>query len=511
MNDRPDQTTFAHALWRNCIDRPEDPALVLGDVVLTYGHLGRRVNDVAAALTELGVSPGSRIAIVSPNTPAMALLMTAAAAVGVTVAPLNWRQADAVTHQLLVSLDPAAVFVHPAYSSAVGDETRARVPVVVLDEGDRWSPFAPSGPAVFDPTQVRPETALAIMPTSGSTGLPKGVTLSQSAMVARSQVLRSELGIDDGDAFIGWAPLFHISSSDYLFATLALGGSFVLHESFNAIRVADELVNRRIGWLFLIPGLILEVLDALGDRDVAGVKRVGAMADLVPVDQLREVERRLGARYLNSFGSTEAGLVPGAGPVRWNSDGEPVLAKRPNPFGQYRVVVDDREAEVGEPGELWLRGATLFSGYWVEGAMNAEVFKDGWFPSGDIVRRDERGDLTYVERRGRMFKCGGENVYPATVERALLGLGGVEEAAVVPVPHPRLGLVPVAFVATFGGEAGVDVATAVTPAVARFEMPREIHVLDVEDFPRNVTGKVERDRLREGHDACSEICWKSNG
>lgn len=505
MSDADGQMTFAHALWRNVRERPEAVALADRNVGLTYADVGSRSVELVAELACLGVRRGDRIGIVAPNRLDVVLVMVAAAMAGVTVAPANWRLPAAAVGEYLDRVAPKAVFCSGAHRAAA--EAVADAVVVDLDGDPRWGARPGAGRNELTPHLVSGSDPITIMSTSGSTGRPKGVVISQAAMVSRALVLQTELGIDASDAFIGWAPLFHISSTDYLYAHLILGGTFVVHRGFDPQAVAQELLERDIGWLFLIPGLIPELLEALGDRRPRRVKCVGAMADLVAPSQLRQVEERLGAPYLNTFGSTEAGLVPGAGPVAWDG-ARPRLDKRVTMFCQHRIVDDkNQDAAPGVPGELWLRGPTLFSGYWEDGRLSRAAFRDGWFLTGDLVRATATHSLEFVERQGRMFKCGGENVYPATIERTFLAHPAVIEAAVVPLPHPRLQQVPAAYVALDEEIDTVALLEECASGLAAFERPHALHVLGLDEFPRNVTGKVERARLADVHVDCNPKCW----
>ncbi|SEG49575.1 fatty-acyl-CoA synthase [Thermomonospora echinospora] len=506
MSDANGQMTFAHAFWRNVRERPEAVALADRNVELTYADVGSRAAEVIAELERLGVRRGDRIGIAAPNRLDVVLVMVAAAAAGVTVAPANWRLPAAAAAEYLGGVAPSAVFCSHAHRAVAEGVPGAAV--IDLDEDPRWRARPGTGRHGLDPHRVSGSDPMTIMSTSGSTGRPKGVVISQAAMVARALVLHAELGVDALDSFVGWAPLFHISSTDYLYASLILGGTFVVHQGFDPQAVTRELLDRDVGWLFLIPGLIPELLAALGERRPRRVKYVGAMADLVAPNQLRDAEERLGAPYLNTFGSTEAGLVPGAGPVAWDG-GRPRLDKRVTMFCQHRIVNDQGEdVEPGVPGELWLRGPTLFSGYWEDGRLSRAAFRGGWFPTGDLVRATATNAIEFVERRGRMFKCGGENVYPATIERTFLAHPAVGEAAVVPVPHPRFQQVPAAYVAL---AEEIDTATLLeecATGLAAFERPFAVHVLGPEQFPRGVTGKVVRDRLAEEHPRCGPECWR---
>jgi fatty-acyl-CoA synthase len=357
--------------------------------------------------------------------------------------------------------------------------------------------------------QVRGEDIATIMSTSGSTGTPKGVAISHRALVARALLIHRELGIDENDAFLGWAPTFHISSTDYLFATCTIGGTFVTLPGFDATAIADELASRRVGWLMLMPGLIDDVLTALGERSVVGLRCVGAMADLVPPDQLRSLTSRLSTRYVNSFGSTEAGLAPGASLVELDDGSQaPDLGKRPTRHCQYRVVDPaGHDVPLDGVGELLLRGPTIFSGYWSEAGLSRADFENGWFRTGDLVRHRQGPLLDFVDRATYMVKTGGENVYPAVVEREFQRHPDVVSVATVPTPHPRLHTVLSAYVSLRAGAGPLpEVVAACIENLASYERPYQVHRVEDGAFVRGVTGKIDRAALARIEHHCGADC-----
>ena len=228
-----------------------------------------------------------------------------------------------------------------------------------------------------------------------------------------------------------------------------------------------------------------------------GIRLCGAMADLVPPQTIAAVTELLQAPYLNSFGSTETGLPPatrtlipiGVAPTR--------LSKQQNAFCEIKLVDPaDNEVPAGMPGELAVRGPTLFSGYWQAGETNAHDFRGGWFHMGDVFRRNEDGTLDFVDRAKYMIKSGGENVYPAEIERVLLSDSRVSEAAVVRAPDAKWGEAPVAFVACRDGSVtDVELAELCRRDLARYKRPREFRFLGFGDFPRSTSGKVQRHEL----------------
>jgi fatty-acyl-CoA synthase len=227
------------------------------------------------------------------------------------------------------------------------------------------------------------------------------------------------------------------------------------------------------------------------------VKVCGVMADLVPPADIARVTRLLGAPYANTFGATETGCPPcssslipvGVAPER--------LSKEQSPFCEVRLVdEEDREVPDGQPGELCMRGPTLFSGYWAAPEATAADFRGGWFHMGDVFVRNPDGTLDFVDRRKYLIKSGGENIYPAEIERVLLRDPRVAEAAVVRRADPTWGEVPVAFVASSDPSLTADELVAACRAeLAGFKKPRAIHFIALEDFPRSASGKVLRHEL----------------
>jgi fatty-acyl-CoA synthase len=230
---------------------------------------------------------------------------------------------------------------------------------------------------------------------------------------------------------------------------------------------------------------------------VKGVKVVGCMADLVPPELIARITRRLGAPFLNSFGSTETGLPPATGHLIPVGDVPHDLAKRLSSLCEFRLVdAEGRDVPDGETGEGVVRGPTLFSGYWNAPEANARDFRGGWFHMGDLFRRTASGGYEFVGRSKYLIKSGGENVYPAEIERVLLADPRIADAAVVRKRDAKWGEIPVAFVAP--AEAGLtehDVEVLCRARLAGYKRPREVHFVAFADLPRSATGKIVREEL----------------
>jgi fatty-acyl-CoA synthase len=318
-------------------------------------------------------------------------------------------------------------------------------------------------------------------------------------MVARSMAFTSELGIRPLDAFVAWAPLFHMASTDHALATLMRGGTVIVVDGFQIEPMLSAIERYAIGWLVLIPGMIDAFVAGLRSHrtTVKGIVCCGAMADLVPPHVLSEVTTLLGAPYLNSFGSTETGLPPASRALIPVGETPTRLSKQQSALCEVKLVdPDDNEVAPGTPGELAIRGPTLFSGYWQADETNARDFRGGWFHMGDVFRRNADGTLDFVDRAKYMIKTGGENVYPAEIERVLMSDPRITEAAVVRAADVKWGEVPVAFVARRdSGVSERDLLEMCRRDLAGYKCPKEIRFIEFADFPRSTSGKVQRHEL----------------
>jgi fatty-acyl-CoA synthase len=286
---------------------------------------------------------------------------------------------------------------------------------------------------------------------------------------------------------------------DNSLGALMSGGKVIVVPGFDPTRLADLVAAEPLGWLLLMPGMVGRLAAELRARRVVprGVKVCGVMADLVAPAEIAEITRLLGAPYANTFGATETGCPPCSSSLLPIGEVPLRLSKRQSPFCEVRLVdADDREVPDGAPGELAMRGPTLFSGYFREPEVNRRDFRGGWFHMGDVFVRNPDGTLDFVDRVKYLIKSGGENVYPAEIERVLLREPRVAEACVVRARDPRWGEAPVAFVAARDPGLGEAELRALCRAeLAGYKQPREFRFIPLEAFPRSASGKIQRHEL----------------
>lgn len=473
--------------------RPNARAIVDDRGTWTYAAVADRVARLAAALRAQGVTVGDRVAILSRNRGEYLEGLLACAWLGAIAAHQNWRLSPSELQFCLDLVGPRVVLASPDLADRLAGRPE---PTIVF--GPAYE-AAIAGADPVPPTPVDPEAGVILLYTSGTTGLPKGAVISHRAQIARNLVVRAEYGIAPTDAYAAWSPFYHMGGAEYSLGTLISGGTVFVLDGFDADRLVDLVAREPIGWLLLMPGMVGRFADRLEAAGgvVRGVKVCGVMPDLVPPADLARVTRLLGAPYANTFGATEtgnppcsAGLLPiGVAPTR--------MSKVPSVFCELRLVDEhDHDVPPGTPGELVIRGPTLFSGYWAADEVNAHEFRGGWFHMGDVFVQNPDGTLDFVDRRKYLIKSGGENIYPAEIERVLLADPRVSEAAVIRRPDPTWGEVPVAFVArrdpSVTAEALIDACKA---ALAGYKKPKAVWFLAYEDFPRNASGKVLRHEL----------------
>ena len=472
-----------------------------GDRALSYGQLGARVARLGAVLQAAGIGRGARVAVLSENRLEYLELLLAAARVGAMVACQSWRQTDRELGHCLALAEPHVTFVSPRHAARL-DAAGVRPPLAPIVFGEVYEALLANAPAGAPaPPPPEPDDGLLILYTSGTTGLPKGAVISHRAEIVRNLVVRAEFGVTADDAFPAWSPLYHMGAADQSLGALMSGGKVVVVDGFDRERLAAVVATEELGWLILMPGMVGGFADVLEQRGVRarGVKLCGVMADLVPPAEIARITRLLGAPYANTFGATETGCPPcssnripiGVAPTR--------LSKEQSPFCEVRLCdADGRDVPPGTPGELCIRGPTLFSGYFRADDVNAHDFRDGWFHMGDVFVRNADGTLDFVDRVKYLIKSGGENIYPAEIERVILQDPRVADAAVVRRADARWGEVPVAFVARRDPALTADdLQRLCRRELAGYKQPKEIRFIDERDIPRSTSGKIQRHELEK--------------
>ncbi|MFG3442376.1 AMP-binding protein [Nonomuraea sp. NPDC047897] len=468
--------TLSDVLAEHARSRPRRTAVVDGDIRLTYPQLDARVSRLAGALAARGVTPGERVLWLGQNSHAVLELLLACSRLGAVFCPANWRQSADELRFVVEDLTPRVVVWEPSEATAATREAGAATAAWVR-AGEEYEGLLASGPErEFEPV-ADTEPVLALY-TAAFGGRPAAALLSSAALVAHSTSLLVVRQMEPDFTFLNSGPLFHVGTMMFCLATLQIGGVNVFMPAFDAEEVCRLVDAERVTQAFLFGPMIDAVLAVRpqGKYDLSSLRFVSHSAEwdaLITVDDSPWCRSKMGGYGQTEVGGmlTFLGLAPGAAG----------LAGRPSPLTQVRILgPDGTELPVGEVGEICARGKALFSGYFARPAVNAEKFAYGWHHTGDLGRREPDGTLTFIGPRLRMIKSGGENVYPAEVERALRSHPAVADAAVIGVPDERWHQAVKAVVVLDGGARATaeELIGHVKGLVAAYKKPREVVFAD---------------------------------
>jgi acyl-CoA synthetase (AMP-forming)/AMP-acid ligase II len=469
----------------------------------TYAEVCDRAWRLANALSRSGLKRGSRIAVLSETRPPYVEIYAASAALGVTVVALNIRLHP---EELLYCLDKGApTLVIASGPLCLGlEDVRGRALSVAhwvsLDPRAGWLDYerlieesSPDEP----PLVAKADDIHNVLFTSGTTGRPKGAMISQRAAAARGLRLAQWFGLSERDGFVGWLPLYHCGGDESLYATFVTGGVFC------ALRKADPETMFRVierdslSWTLLSPGVLTDFLNhpKRGDHDLTCLRFAIGYANMMP-DIIAELTAALSIQFYDAFGQSESSYLLAHGV---STPGEtPSLRKRPSPLLDVRIVDDAmNDLPMGQPGECIVRGPSVMSGYLDDEAANEDVFRGGWLHTGDLLRREDDGSLTFVDRKKYLIKTGGENVYPAEVEAVLTRHPAVQEVCIFGVPDPHWGETIKAVIVPRAGAAptGAEIVAFCRDHLAGYKRPRFIEFVASERMPRSATGKLQRHEL----------------
>ena len=500
LTARSAQSTVASLFQAQVRIYPDRTALDDGEWRFSFAELDTRSRQLAAILRAQGIGRGDRVAILSENRVEYFDVFFAAARLGAIVACQNWRLAAAELAHCLSLVEPSVVLVSQRHRDLLDATGCSPTEPIVFDDSYE-AMIAGAVPLDTEFNVAEAEDPLLILYTSGTTGLPKGAIISHRAEVARNLVMRAEFGFAVDDSYAVWSPLYHMGGAEYSLSTLMTGGKVMVVDGFDRARLADIVAAEQLGWLIVMPGMINQLIAELKERNIKprGVKVCGVMADLVPPTEIAEITQLVGAPYANTFGATETGGPPGTANLIPIGVAPTNLSKQLSRFCEIRLVdADDQEVPDGEPGELCIRGWTLFSGYWRAPEVNAHEFRGGWFHMGDVFVRNPDGTFDFVDRVKYMIKSGGENIYPAEIERVIMQEPGVAEVALVRHPDDKWGEVPIAFVARRDDALTAEaLLQRCRDGLAGYKQPKGIRFIAYESFPRSASGKVQRHELEK--------------
>ncbi|MFB7657236.1 MULTISPECIES: long-chain fatty acid--CoA ligase [unclassified Streptomyces] len=467
---------------------------------VSYRELDDRSGRLARALLDTGVDAGDRVAYLGLNSPALIATLLACSAVGAVFVPVNHRLTAEESADVLADCDPR-VLVAEAGQEALAAAVLPGLEVeAVLGVGEDGQVPGALPPVDSEPVPAGEDTLAALLYTSGSTGRPKGVMLTHGNLWWNCVNVWTLLDTRPDDVVLVAAPMFHIGGLNALtLPTLLRGGTVVVHRTFDPHACLDALVTQGVTGFFGVPAMFSALADLpeFPSAELPRLRCAVVAGAPVPPRLIRRYAEH-GVLLQQAWGLTETApfatyLPPEQTEARTGSAGVAM------PYTQVRVAdpaAPARPAAPLVPGEILVRGPNVTPGYWNNAETTAASFtEDRWFRTGDIGHLDEDGYLWVVDRLKEMIISGGENIYPAEVERHLTELPGIRDAAVIGVPDPTWGETVAAVVVPEDDAPALDtVREALAAQIARYKLPRVL--VTVPALPRNGSGKTDKPELR---------------
>jgi malonyl-CoA/methylmalonyl-CoA synthetase len=485
---------------------PETPLLETPDGHrYAWGDLDRLTGQIANALRAHGLEPGDRVAVQVGKSPKVVFLYLACLRAGAVYLPLNTGYTLAELDYFFGDAEPAVIVCDPARAAEVANlRSTAGARVLTLDAEGRGSLVDAAGraPAPFKTVARGTDDLAAILYTSGTTGRAKGAMLSHGNLASNALALREAWGFSADDVLLHMLPIYHTHGLFVAINTTLLAGARMIwlpRFEPGAVLAALPRATVTMG----VPTYYVRLL-AHPDFTAAVTANMrlftSGSAPLLE-ETFHAFEARTGQRILERYGMTETGMNT-SNPLHGERRAGTVGPALPG----VEVRVADEAGKVlgtGETGVLEVRGPNVFSGYWRLPEKTKEEFRDdGFFITGDIARIAADGCVTIVGRAKDLIISGGLNVYPKEVEGVIDALEGVEESAVIGVPHPDFGEGVLAVVKRCSGAAAPDAGSIIAAArsqLAAFKTPKQ--VVFVDELPRNSMGKVQKNLLRDAYRA----------
>jgi acyl-CoA synthetase (AMP-forming)/AMP-acid ligase II len=506
-----DDMTLGDVVTDNAVRFGDVAAYRHGDRTVTHAHLRDRAVRLVSAMVAAGVRRQDRIAVLSRNSIEFGELHAATQLSGIIMATINFRLSAPEIEDVLRRVTPSIVFCTDEFAPVIA-QVAAELPcspVLVAIGGVPppgtigYEEFIEGGRGGEPEFVAQPDDIAYLLFTSGTTGASKCCILGQREMRDVAFTMNVEMRCGSEDRGLINMPMFHVGALAIVGGLHARGGTVVLQQQFDAAEAARLIAAERITVLHLAPVMLKALLDEV--RDGAGMESVRTVvysaAPMTTATLRRALAVLPAAGFLNLYGQTEV-IVSGLPRELHALDG-PDAAEQlssvgfPFPGTRVRVVDNDgHDVPAGEAGEIVVRSASMFRGYWQDQAATEATLRNGWCHTGDVGRMDQRGLLYLVDRKNDVIISGGENVYSPEVEDALSAVDGVAACAVVGVPDDRWGEAVCAVVVPSAGASPTleTLQDGVRQRLARYKVPRRL--VRRADPPVLASGKVDKKRLR---------------
>jgi acyl-CoA synthetase (AMP-forming)/AMP-acid ligase II len=491
-------------------DRPDAIALDYKDRLTTFRELDERASKVAQGLIALGQKPGARIGYLGKNSDRYCeVLLGAFKARGVVVG-VNWRLAPAEIAYVLNDAACEVLFVTQEYCDCIDSialDTPKLKTIIAIDDGhsqrESYEGWRDAHPATDPGLPVAPDDDVIQLYTSGTTGHPKGVQLTNANYLAIFHCL-SEMPLGSytpEDVVLIAMPFFHVAGVNIALLSIGQGARGVILPETDPQLILNLMQTKRVSYVFLVPALILFLLQQPNVREIdfTALKNISYGASPISEAVLLKAREIFGCEFLQVYGLTE---TTGGGTFLPPEDHDPARGKlrscgKAAPGHEIRILDSEgRELPPREVGEIAIRAPNVMKGYWAKAAATQASVVNGYLRTGDAGFFDEEGYLYIHDRVKDMIVSGGENIYPAEVENAIFGHPAVADVAVIGVPDATWGEAVKAIVVKKPGASATqaEIIAHARTRIAGYKLPKSVDFADA--LPRNPSGKVLRRELR---------------
>jgi acyl-CoA synthetase (AMP-forming)/AMP-acid ligase II len=495
-----DRTVYAH-LKMNAVKTGSELAIIDSDRSITHAEFLERADRLAAGLVSKGIQKGDRICILAQNSIEYFDLYGACAKIGAIAYPINWRLSTEEVVQVFRLADPQMLAVGSMYVSVVEGLDLGTLRATVLMEPGSADGFTPIADLYIEGDdaahKVDADDPFVIISTAATAAVPRGAILTHGNMLTAGEITIEALGLSSSDRHLAALPLFHITGLGLSLAVAQAGGANVVTEAFDPALSAQMIDQHAVSLIASFPPVLTMLLEA---RQASGAQweSLRFVMGLDAPDTIQRLLTETKAQFWTGFGQSEtSGVV-----TMTNVMERPGSAGRAVP-GVEVVCLNEMGEEVpaGETGEIAVRGPLVFAGYWRDPDATDYASRHGWHHTGDLGKFDADGYLYYVGRKPEkeLIKSGGENVYPAEVERIIQELPEIAAVCVIGVPDEKWGEAVKAVVELVPGEkiSDLQLADAVASRIAAFKKPRYVDF--VEKLPRTPDGDVDRAAVKADH------------
>jgi long-chain acyl-CoA synthetase len=505
-------SSTAALVRRHAHERPDRPALTAGGLTYTFAELDHRSSQVAHALRAEGVGPEDRVAFLDKNGPEHFDVLLGGAKVGAVNVAVNWRLTAPEVARVLDDAQARVLVVGqefvPLVEGIEADLTTVKKIVVIGDHErheaytDWVAPHAGDDPGV----EAGPDDVALQLYTSGTTGVPKGVMLTNRNLFSLMPKIVSTWALDENSVTLAPMPLFHIAGTGVAAAGLFAGSHTIVLRDVDPTEMLELVVERSVTHLGAVPAILqfMLMMPGVEDMDFPALQYVLYGASPITAKVLSQAMQTFDCKFIQMYGLTETtGLVAMLLPEDHDPHGPKAHRLRsagtPVPGVDVRIVSTQtaEDASHGDVGEIWCRTDQNMKGYWNKPDETAKVVTaDGWLKTGDVGYLDEDGYLYIHDRLKDMIISGGENVYPAEVENVLMSHPAIADVAVIGVPSDRWGETVKAVVvrATGASPTSEQLVAYARERLAHYKCPTSVDFADT--LPRNPAGKILKRELR---------------